>query len=156
MLDRVQLSIMIGDELLDPFANENPAETLTAGTKNAAANRGGLTKIPRIDVERNATLGEDAKYDVYALVKLIAGPKTRLSKSPSHVEIPRLRRLLKPLRVLHSIGSLYIDAPISERYRKEFQTSLSRARRSIFELLSLLHSAYTEAMMVFRAAVSPW
>lgn len=108
-------------------------------------------KIPRIDVERNATLGEDAKYDVYALVKLIAGPKPRLSKSPSHVEIPRLWRLLEPLRVLHSIGSPYIDTPISERYRKEIQTSLSRARLSIIELFSLLRSAYAEAMMVFRA-----
>lgn len=145
MLDRVELCIMIGDELLDPFAYENSAKTLTAAIKNAA------TKIPRIDVERNATLGEDEKYDGKAMVKLITRAKPTLSEPPSHVDNPRLRRLLEPLRVLHSIESSYIDAPISERYWKEIHTSLSRARPSTDNLLSLLYPAYEEAITTFEA-----
>lgn len=149
MLDRVELCIMIGDELLDPLTDENSAKTLTAAIKNAAR------KIPRIDVERNATLGEDAKYDGKAMVQLITRAEPRLSEPPSHVDNPRLRRLLEPLRVLHSIESSYIDAPINKRYWKEIQTSLSRAGPSTGDLFSLLYPAYEKAVTTYEAGSLP-
>lgn len=144
-LDRMKLCITIGDELLHPVMYENRAETITAATKNAA------TKTPRIDVERNATPWEDTKYDSNKIVKLITTAKPRLSDPLSHVDHPRLRRLLDPLRVLHSIESLYIDAPISDRYCEEIGTSLTRARPTIDDLLSLVYPAYEEAITTFRA-----
>ena len=151
MLHRTWLCITIGDEVLNSSAYEEPAETLNAATKNAAAYREGPTKNARIAVEKNATPGGEVKCGGEITVNGIMGAKSRLSESPSHMDIPQVRRLLEPLRALHSIKSSYIDAPISERYREEIQNSLSRARPSIHDLFPILYLAYEEAMRTFRA-----
>ena len=144
MLQRLELWVIIGDEVLNPLAYAKPADFLNAATKNAAASREGPTKIPRtFEEERN-----DVRYETVNRTK---EPRSRLSETPGLFNTPRLRRLLEPLRALYSVGFSYIDAPISERYRQEIQTRLSRARPSVHEVFATLLPVYKEAMTTFGA-----
>ena len=54
MLQRLELWVIIGDEVLNPLTYQKSADFLNAATKHAAASREGPTKIPRIAVERSA------------------------------------------------------------------------------------------------------
>lgn len=151
MLQRLELWVIIGDKVLNPLTYQKSGDLLNAATKHAAASREGPTKIPRIAVERSAAFEEERNDVRYKTVNRTREPSSRLSEMPSLFNTPRLRRLLEPLRALHSIGFSYIDAPISERHRQEIQTTLSRVRPSIHEVFSTLLPVYKEAMTTFGA-----
>ena len=152
MLQRMELWIIVGDEVLNTPTYEESAECLNAATKNASASRGeGPAKILRRAVVGSAYTGEETIWNGIATGSETAREKIELSGPPSLINTPRLRRLLEPLRALHSIGSSYIDAPISERYREVILKSLFRARPGSQDLFPILVSAYEEAMTTFRA-----
>lgn len=149
----MELWIIIGDEVGiagENFVDSNTstdgrkAEILTAATKNAVASRENPIKHPRSAIERNATVCEDTNGSGSASVNGIKEAKTRLSEPPIPIENPRVRRLLEPFRTVYNVGYSYIDAPISERYWQEIQTSLSRARPSVNDLFSVAYSAFEE------------
>ena len=142
------MKIIIGDEVADPPENGKPGAFLNAATKSAAAHREDPTKNSRSVVETKAIIDEEANGRK-TLVNGITGAKSRPSEPPGLT--PRLRRLLEPLRVLHSIGFSCIDAPISEHYRQEIQSSLSRARPAIHDHYLKLLSTYDEALETFAA-----
>ena len=151
MLQRLELWIIVGDEVMNPLTYDKSAHFPNAATKNATASREGPTKIPRMALERGAAF-EGERHDVRkTVVNGIREPRSKVSETPSLFSDRRLRRLLDPLRALHSIGFSYIDAPISERHRRELQTRLFRARPSIHEVFPTLLPVYKEAMTTFRA-----
>ena len=144
ILQQTELWIIVGDEVLNASAYEKSAECLNAATKNASASRGERpTYRSRKAIEGSACTGEETNSNRIN--------KFKLSRPSSPFSKPQLRRLLEPLRALHSIGSSYIDAAIGKRYRKEIQTSLFRARPGIQDLFPILVSAYEEAMATFEA-----
>ena len=152
MLQRMELWIIVGDEVLNTPTYEESAECLNAATKNASASRGeGPAKISKRAVVGSAYTGEETNLNGIARGSGTTGEKFKLSGPPSLINTPRLRRLLEPLRALHSIGSSYIDAPISEQYREVIHKSLFRARPRSQDLFPILVSAYEEAMTTFRA-----
>ena len=152
LLQETGLWITVGDEVLTLPTSEKSAECLNAATKNASACRGERPSyIWRRAVEWSACTGEETNSNETARGIRTTEGKFRLSGSPYLLDTPRLRRLFEPLRALHSIGSSYIDAPISERYREVIQTSLFRARPSVQDQFPILLSAYEEAMRTFRA-----
>ena len=152
ILQQTELWIIIGDEVLNAPTYDESAECLNAATKNASASRGeGPAKISRKAVEGSGYTGEETNWNGIARGSGTTGDKFKLSGPPSLINTPRLRRLLEPLRALHSIGSSYIDGPISERYREAIQTSLFRSPPSLQDLFPILVSAYEEAMTTFRA-----
>ena len=155
LLQQTELWIIIGDEVLNCPTYEKSAERLNAATKNASASRGeGPANISRRSIEGSACTSKETNVKGIARGRGATGNKLKLSGPPSLIGTPRLRRLLEPLRALHSIGSSYIDAPISERYRDLIQTSLFRARPGIQDLFLTLVSAFEEAMTTFRAGYS--
>ena len=155
ILQRMELWIIVGDEVLNTPTYEESAECLNAATKNASASRGeGPAKILRRAVVGSAYTGEETNWNGIATGSETTREKFELSGPPSLINKPRLRRLLEPLRALHSIGSSYIDAPISERYREVILKSLFRARPRSQDLFPILVSAYEEAMTTFRAGYS--
>ena len=146
ILQQTELWIIVGDEVLNASTYEKSAECLNAATKNASASRGEWpTHKSKKAIEGSACTG--GKMNGNGIGKF------KLSGPPSLINKPRLRRLLEPLRALHSIGSSYIDVAISKRYRKMIQTSLFRARPSIQDHFPILVSAYEEAMTTFRAGL---
>ena len=154
-LEQTELWIIIGDEVLNCPTYEKSAECLNAATKKASLSHGEWpANISRRSVEGNACTGEETNGNGIARGSGTTGDKSKLSGPPSLIETPRLRRLLEPLRALHSIGSSYIDAPISKRYRNLIVTSLSRARPGIQDLFLTLVSAFEEAMTTFTAGHS--
>ena len=135
--DTTGLWIIIGDEVANPPENGEPAAIFNAATRNAAAHRKGLTKDSGSAVEWKAIIDEEAN----GWETLVNGIGLT----------PRLRRLLEPLRVLHSVEFSYIDAPISEQYREAMHASLLRVRPAIHDQYSMLFSAYEEALETFTA-----
>ena len=155
ILQRTELWIIVGDEVPNAPTYDESAECLNAATKNALASHGeGPANISRRAVEGSAYTGEEMNWNGIARGSGTTVDQFKLSGSPSLINTPRLRRLLEPLRALHSIGSSYIDAPISERYREAIQTSLFRARPGIQDFFTILVSAYEEAMTTFKAGYS--
>ncbi|CAD6585480.1 MAG: hypothetical protein ASARMPREDX12_002009 [Alectoria sarmentosa] len=157
----IELWIIIGDEIgtagensaaSDSFCDGKTAGYLTASTKNAAAHREGPIKYLRTAVEMNATLSQDTNGSGRTTLNVAMDAKPRMPQSPNFISSPRIRRLLEPFRAVYSVGFSYIDAPISERYRQEIQTSLSRARPSAHDLFLVVSSAYEEAMATFATA----
>ena len=155
VLQQTELWIIASHEILKVPTSEKSVECLNAATKNASASRGeGPANISRRAVEGSACPGEETNWNEIARGVRNTEGKFRLSGPPSFIDTPRLRRLLEPFRALYSIGSSYIDAPISERYREVIQTSLSRARPSVQDQFPILLSAYEEAMRTVRAGYS--
>ena len=152
ILQQTELWIIVGDEVLNAATYEMSVEYLNAATKNASASRGEEpANMSRRAVEGSACTGKETNWNRIARGGGTTGDKLKLSGPRSLINTPRLRRLLEPLRALHSIGSSYIYAPISERYREMIQISLFRARPSLQDLFPILVSAYEEAMTTFRA-----
>lgn len=151
ILQRMELWIIVADEVWNAPTDDMSAKCLNAATRNASATRGtGLARVSRIAVEKRARAREETFRNGNARGSGTTGDKFKLSGSPA----PRLRRLLEPLRAMHSIGSSHIDAPISELYRETILTSLSRIRTSSQDLFPTLVSTYEEAMTTFKAGCS--
>lgn len=159
-LQVMDLWFTIGDEVgtagegyLDSNASTdgNPVGYLTAATKLAAANCAGPDENRRATDESNASVYGEMKGSGSAMVNGIKDAKSRLLERPISIDSPRSRRLLEPLRAVYNVGYSYIDAPISERYRQEIHTSLSRARPSIHDQFLAVSSAFEEAIAVYDA-----
>ena len=155
LLQETGLWIIVGDEVLKLPTSKKSAECLNAATKNALASiNEGPAYISERGVEVGACTWEETNCNAIARGMRTTEENCRLSGPPSLIDTPRLRRLLEPLRALHSIGSSYIDAPISEPYREVIQTSLFRARPTVHDQFRILLSAYEEAMGTYRAGYS--
>lgn len=159
LLRGMELWITIGDEVgttredsslsyMSP--DDKKAESLDVTTKNAAAHRAGTIDSLRTITESNATIRENRNGSGSPTVIRITA-KSPLPEAPSDIDNSRIRKLLEPLRAMYSVGFSYIDAPISERYRHEIQTSLSRARPGIDVRFHVPSSAFEEAMRTFSA-----
>ncbi|KAF6228944.1 hypothetical protein HO133_007056 [Letharia lupina] len=159
-LQVMDLWFTIGDEVgtagkgyLDSNASTdgNPVGYLTAATKIAAANCAGPDENRRATDESSASVYGEIKGSGSAMVNGIKDAKSRLLERPISIDSPRSRRLLEPFRAVYNVGYSYIDAPISERYRQEIHTSLSRARPSIHDQFLAVSSAFEEAIAVYDA-----
>ena len=147
-LRETELWITIGDEvgttartlsLLNMCPDDRKGEFLDAAIKNAAAHLVSAT----IREKGNGFLSPNADRIINA--------KSWLPESPSSIDNARIRKLLEPLRALHSIEFSYIDAPISERYWHEIQRSLSRARPSFQERFQVPVAEFEAAITTFSA-----
>ena len=85
------------------------------------------------------------------MIDRIKNPKFRWSQRPTYVDGSRVRMLLEPLLLLYDVGKLYTDIPISEQYRLEIFTILSRARPSFQVLFPAVSTALEEAVAVLEA-----
>lgn len=159
LLRGMELWITIGDEVgttredLTPSymsPDDKKVESLDATTKNAAHREGAIDSLRTI-TKSNTAIRENRNGSGSPNVNRITTAESRLPEAPSDIDNSRLRKLLEPLRALYSVGFSYIDAPISERYRHEIQTSLSRARPGIDVRFHVPSSAFEEAMRTFSA-----
>ena len=139
------LQIIIRDDI--GIAGEGSVISIS---KNTMASSQGSPKDLTVDGDRNATICSRANGGGNTRTNGLMGNESSLS-APNLDHSPRVRRLLEPLRALHSIGTPCITAPISQRYKQEIETSLSRERPSFSELSLIVTSVYDDANKTFDA-----
>ena len=89
--------------------------------------------------------------DSSTMIRRIKDAKSRWSQRRIYVDNRRVRSLLEPLRLLHDIGNLYIDAPVSEQYWLEIFTTLSGPQPSIHVIYTAVYTALDEAVAIYDA-----